>query len=61
MPPTAPSAISSRSDWKLAMISLKPSFSAPSRFSSGTATSVKESSAVSEECQPIFSSLRETS
>ena len=33
--PTAPSAIARRSHWKLAMISLKPSCSAPSRFSVG--------------------------
>ena len=59
--PTAPIAISSRSQAKLAMISLKPPFSSPSRFSAGTSTSVKEISPVSEECHPIFSSLRLTS
>ena len=59
--PTAPIAISSRSQAKLAMISLKPSFSSPSRFSAGTSTSVKDSSPVSEECQPIFSSFCATS
>ncbi len=55
MAATAPSDISSRSHWKLAMISLKPSCSAPSRFSSGTKTSSSEISAVSDACQPIFS------
>ena len=39
--PTAPSAISSRSHWKLAMMRLKPSCSSPSRFSSGTKASSK--------------------
>ena len=43
------------------MISLKPSLRSPSRFSSGTSTSVNESSPVSEECQPIFSSFETTS
>jgi hypothetical protein len=43
------------------MINLKPPFSSPSRFSAGTSTSLKEISPVSEECQPIFSSLRLTS
>ncbi len=43
------------------MISAKPPFSVPSRFSSGTSTSVKESSPVSDECQPIFSSFCVTS
>ena len=43
------------------MISRKPSFSSPSRFSAGTSTSVKESSPVSEECQPSFSSFAATS
>ena len=52
---TDPSAISSRSHWKLAMISLKPSWSWPSRFSSGTKTSSSEMSAVSDACQPSFS------
>ena len=37
--PTAPSAIARRSHWKLAMISLKPPWSSPSRLSSGTNTS----------------------
>src|SRR3712207_8364464 len=41
----------------LAMMSLKPSFSPPSRFSSGTKTSSKAISAVSPACQPIFSSF----
>ena len=57
MAPTAPIAISSRSQAKLAMISWKPSFSSPSRCSSGTSTSVKAISPVSEECQPSFSSF----
>ena len=39
------------------MISLKPSSSSPSRFSSGTNTSSKAISAVSEACQPSLSSL----
>ena len=37
------------------MISVKPWFSPPSRFSSGTKTSSKAISAVSEACQPSFS------
>ncbi len=36
------------------MISLKPSLSSPSRFSSGTNTSWKLIVAVSEACQPSF-------
>ena len=41
------------------MISLKPSLSSPSRFSSGTNTSSKLIVAVSEACQPSFSSVEE--
>ena len=52
MAPTAPSAITSRSHWKLAMISLKPRSSSPSRCSRGTNTSSKASSAVSDARQP---------
>ncbi len=37
------------------MISLKPPFSSPSRFSSGTKTSPSAISAVSDACQPSFS------
>lgn len=37
-----------------------PLFSAPTRFSAGTRTSAYDSSAVSEQCQPILSSLRVT-
>ncbi len=55
MAATAPRAISSRSHWKLAMISLKPSFIPPSRFSVGTNTSSMAMSAVSEASQPILS------
>ena len=33
-------------------------FSAPTRLPTGTRTSTKDSSAVSEQCQPIFSSRR---
>ena len=35
-------------------------FSAPTRLAAGTRTSTKDSSAVSEQRQPIFSSLRVT-
>jgi hypothetical protein len=52
--PTAPSAMSSRSHWKFAMISAKPSCSLPSRLSSGTKTSSKAISPVSDACQPIL-------
>ena len=41
------------------MISLKPSLSSPSRFSSGTNTSWKLIVAVSEACQPSLSSFEE--
>ena len=49
-----------RSLWKLAMMQAKPMFSAPIRFSTGTLQSSKNSSAVSEERQPIFFSERPT-
>lgn len=42
------------------MIARKPVFSSPIRFATGTRTSTKESSAVSEQCQPSFSSRRPT-
>ena len=50
-----------RSETKAAAIWKKPVFSAPIRFSAGTRASLKDSSAVSEERQPILSSLRLTS
>ena len=41
------------------MISLKPSLSSPSRFSSGTNTSAKAIVAVSEACQPSLCSAED--
>ena len=38
----------------------KPDPSGPTRFAAGTRQSEKDSSAVSEQCQPIFSSRRTT-
>ena len=45
-----------RSLLKLVMMTLKPSFSAPMRFATGTRTSSKYSVAVSEAHHPIFRS-----
>ena len=45
---------------KCRAICTNPLFSAPTRLATGTRTSTKDSSAVSEQCQPIFSSSRVT-
>ena len=50
-----------RSERKAVPMSWKPVFSGPTRWLVGTRTSVKDSSAVSDERQPILSSLRDTS
>ena len=42
------------------MVWPKPEPSAPTRLAAGTRQSTKDSSAVSEQCQPIFSSVRTT-
>ena len=56
---TAPSAIDSRSRGRLVTSCLKPRpSSGPSRFSTGTRTSVNASSAVSWACWPSLSRLR---
>ena len=50
-----------RSDTNAAAICAKPEFSLPIRLAAGTRTSVYDSSAVSDDRQPILSSLRVTS
>ncbi|SKY55951.1 Uncharacterised protein [Mycobacteroides abscessus subsp. abscessus] len=53
-------ASADRSVTKAAAIWAKPLFSAPTRLATGTRTSTKANSAVSELRQPILSSLRVT-
>ena len=55
MAPTAPSAISRRSHWKLAMISLKPSCSLAEQVLVGHEHVVEGDGAVSDACRPSFS------
>jgi hypothetical protein len=50
----------SRSDWNCCMICTKPEPASPTRFATGTRTSANDSSAVSEQRQPILSSRLET-
>ena len=45
---------------KFCMIARKPVSSSPIRLATGTRTSTKDNSAVSEQCQPSLSSLRPT-
>ena len=53
-------AIAIRSVRKALPMSRKPAFSGPTRWVAGTRTSVKDSSAVSEQRHPIFSRRRLT-